>query len=630
MNLNALVFRQALKIPPKTIVDRLINLPDVMAAADFYVGRFGRFGRIRYDVARRALREVSMEVDVTVGGDESTDRVVLRRTPGGVLVRSEGSEAGQLVVELSLFDPEQSVRARALDLIAMRAKPWLPSEEHMRQLVEAGPLQVHDFHEVMCALGEVAENKLEAISQGTRKARITVHDFVPRGRTYYESLVGPMPSGQLRAAYVEDVLYPHLDRIFAKDPVWGWRCLRAAFVGRSVAVERVISNIRDDDLYEILNSVRPSSTPFGPVALLNVALPRAGRDKRYLDLAKETFSNILDRTTKSPGELGSAATFPQLMTLTLRLLSTDEETWNAPPYWRRLAAFTHAHALLDVLDFEGVNILEFGQWCQSTNSATALAAEFIDLRLEPMWRPALEYASGMWKVAAGHAIRACETERIDMSDVAAWRSFQANSGLRAVFQLWAAMPDPLEGDERISTNPDATVIEQEISQRILSDTASQGPSIRVWQQLLVYARIFKFDDRLSHAMGEWLAQYNDGANNGIGEAIEVAALAASIASVQSNENFAETTARFIIERAHRFRDQEMAGGAWGCLVIAAAAHREIGRWSDWLSEKLLALAYRLPKGEACQDLAARIEAMHSLIPLAQRRWGNVRATALCA
>lgn len=573
-----------------------------------------------------------MDADVAVEGDETNDRVVLRRTPGGVLVRSEAPDPGHVFQELSLFDPEPTIRARALDTIAARSKPWLPSEERWRRTAVEGPLKVHHFVEFIRDLNEVAEKKLEAISLDTRKATLGVEDFVPHGRTYYESLVGPVPVGQSAADYVEGVLYPHLSQILAKDAVWGWRCLRAAFVGRSVAPERVAANLQDDHLHEILNTVRPCATPFGPLAILSVALPRAKRDQRYLALARDALSDIFSRATNDRGNLGPAAAFPQLAVLTMRRLSSDEETWDTPPYWRRLAGFVHAHALLDALDFEGVDILDFGRWCQSVNSPTALAAEFMDLRAEPMWRPGLEYASGMWQIAAGHAIRLCEAaaSEIDFSDIAARRTFDADAGRRARAQFWAALPDPLEGGQRIAQNADAPVIEQAASQQILADTPPGGPTLEAWQVLLAYARIVKFDEQLSQAIGEWLSQSNTVASDDVHQTIEVAALAASIASVQSNADLAETTARFILQRADSFRDQATAAGAWGSLVIAAAAHTELERWSDWLTDKLLALAYRLPKGEACRDFAARIEAMHKLTPLAQQRWGHVRAAALCA
>lgn len=626
------MLRHALKIPPRIIVDRLIKAPEVQAAADLCGGQLGSFGRVRYEDVREALGSAAMETDVSVEGNDNNDRVVLRRTPVGVLVRSATSDSGHVFLELSLFDPEPTIRSRALDTIAARSNPWLPSEDRWRRAAVEGPLQVHHFVEFIRDVGEVAEKKLEVIGLDTRKATLGVEDLVPRGRTYYESLVGPVPAAESAADYVEGVLYPHLSQILAKDAVWGWRCLRAACLGRSVAPERVAASLQDDHLHEVLSTVRPCATPFGPLAVLSVALPRAKRDHRFLALAEGALSDIFSRATMERRDLGPAAVFPQLAVLTMRRLGSDEETWNAPPYWRRLAGFVHAHALLDVLDFEGVDLLDFGRWCQSVNSPTALAAEFMDLRAEPMWRPGLEYASGMWQIAAGHAIRLCEAAapEIDLSHIAAQRTFDADAGRRARAQFWAALPDPMEGGQRIAQNPDAPVLEQAASQRILADIPPGGPSLEAWQVLLAYARIVKFDEQFSQAIGEWLSQGNTVASDDAHQTIEVAALAASIASVQSNAELAEATARFILQRADSFRDHASAAGAWGSLVIAAAAHPELEQWSDWLTDKLLALAYGLPKGEACRDFAARIEAMHRLIPLAQRRWGHVRAAALCA
>lgn len=253
------MLRHALKLPPKIIADRLIKAPEVQAAADLGGGQLGTFGRVRYDDARRALGGAPMETDVVVDGDENNDRVVLRRTPGGVLVRSTASESGHVFPELSLFDPEPTIRSRALDTIAARSNPWLPSEDRWRRTAVEGPLQVHHFVEFIRDVGEVAERRLEGIGLDTRKATLGVEDFVPRGRSYYESLVGPLPAGESAVDYVEGVLYPHLGQILAKDAVWGWRCLRAACVGRSVAPERVVASLQDDHLYEVLSTVRPSA-----------------------------------------------------------------------------------------------------------------------------------------------------------------------------------------------------------------------------------------------------------------------------------------------------------------------------------------------------------------------------------
>ena len=202
--------------------------------------------------------------------------------------------------------------------------------------------------------------------------------------------------------------------------------------------------------------------------------------------------------------------------------------------------------------------------CHSIRCRTSpRAPSLIDLRAEPMWRPGLEYASGMWQIAAGHAIRTCEAaalEGIDVSGISAWGNFEADKGRRALGQFWAALPDPLEGGQRIAQNSEASVIEPAMSQQILAETPRTGPTRAAGQALLAYARLAKLDEQLFQAINDWLAQHN-AANDDLSQTSEIAALAASIASVQSNPELGEITAHFILDRAGRFHDWETAAGA---------------------------------------------------------------------
>ena len=97
---------------------------------------------------------------------------------------------------------------------------------------------------------------------------------------------------------------------------------------------------------------------------------------------------------------------------------------------------------------------------------------------------------------------------------------------------------------------------------------------------------------------------------------------AEVATLQRDEELAGIMATCIlkgVENRTRPIDAAVSGAV---LVMASGACQNRNDSFLWAAERLVALAYRIPRGACAQELADWIEGIQRFIPLQERRWGK--------
>ena len=78
----------------------------------------------------------------------------------------------------------------------------------------------------------------------------------------------------------------------------------------------------------------------------------------------------------------------------------------------------------------------------------------------------------------------------------------------------------------------------------------------------------------------------------------------------------------MLEASEGFTQSSEAALAASILILAAGAPKDPSASMQWAGDKLLSLAYRMPRGACCAELAHTIATFQRLIPLNRRRWGK--------
>lgn len=623
MSLNAKIARLQLSIFPEVIAKRILLREDVITLAEMGSAEVGAIGEFHFADIRAALSN----------GEFGEPRDVQRRRGGGAitLIRFETglhsarlSDGPEVVLpEFALLDRATSVRLSAYSEIVRRAKPCWPNCSVWRGVLVERPLSDSEFGCVINELQHVAERELSRISAVVARGSFGVSDLIPGDRSYYESLIGPVATRAPFDEYITRELAPHLEMVFKADPAWGLRCIQGACISDKLDVCAVTRSATNDDLISTFQASGPGATPFAKLVAIQLAQSRMASDARCSSLANEALSSLLGQAALDGESSDHDELFPAFIRLALNTISQSEQFWLAPPYWRRLAAFAHATILVETLDFNGWDKAKLVAWCDAQQSMVTAAVGILDLIREPLWRGDLQTAADLNLAALIRAVNWSPEGEDYLLGLSPTQAQQIQT-LHPKFRLAFGLPGPLCGGQRRRGSAEVQTVGEELLQGFTAKGADALPlnTYQAWNALTYSARIFAFSSDLLGKVRGMASEICLGDTEISDEQYAVLSCAAEIAALQSDEELAEILATCVLNAAEHLAQPIYAAKCAAVLVMASGS---IANWQGslaWAANRLVALAYRTPRGACAEELAAWIETMQRLIPLKERRWGK--------
>jgi hypothetical protein len=622
VSLEAEIAKIQLDSLPPSIVGRLLKRRDIGALIEAGSAEVGNVGRFRFLDVRDALATAPLGTLVVVptpGG-----HVISVARSSDAMVRVQGLSGEEVVLpELSLLDPSAEIRLEGVKRLAERARPQWPTSASWKELVAHGPLADSDFGLVLDELSGVAEPVLEGIVSKILGGQFGVSNLVPTTRIYYESLLGPIPWTKGVSQYVADILLPHLINVFRMDSAWGLRCLHAASVDEAVDPLRVTADVSNDDIISAIATNGIGTTPFALFATYRIASARAAADERFSLVAQQALQHLAGKTGASEPDSGLDNLFVALVRLTLGVVGQAEELASAPPFWRRLAAFAHATIVLEAVDIPDDSAKEIADWCAKRRAREGAAVEILDHLLEPGWRSDALNAGDLWATGLLRAIKS-GPEDLEIPEPS-----PALEQARPRMELVVGTPGPVGGARQDWSTSNAKVVSEEILDSVdsaIADGEALAP-VQIWMALAHHAQIYRFSAGLLTRVRDMAKTLKPQEVGQVSDIYMPLALCCNVASTQADLELAEIAAASAIEACGDSSDPSGAILAASIVVLAAGAAKDHSASLQWASDRLLALAYRLPRGACCAALAETIAIFQRLTPLSSRRWGKAFVVA---
>lgn len=626
MNLEAKIARIQLNSLPQSIAVRLLKRRDFAALIDSGSADVADVGQLVFAQVRNALADAPIGAFVNVSGSGASGISVARSADALFRVRgSSGAET--LLPELSLLDPSKEIRLEGVRYLSDRTLPNWPHTLSWQSAVSQAPLADSDFGLVLDELQGVGEPVIDAIALKLQDATCGVLDIVPTTTTYYESILGPIPWSIGASQYVNNALVPHLSTVCKKSPSWGLRCLQAACIAEAVDPVPIAACVSHDDLLSAIEYVGLGRTPSALLATYKLASSRASIDERFSKVARNALDRLIECTCASENTSDHDALLIALLKLTMSVIGQAEELALAPAFWRRLAAFAHATILLEVIHLPDKAAKKLGAWCAKSITREAAAVQLLDHLIEPGWRVDTLCSRELW---ASALLRATQTEsgNAEQAILSPTQLAQAEPHFRFV----AGLPDPLNGARRNWATFVTDVLSENLFDGIDTEKADREAinPIQVWLALAHHAQIYRFDVSLLLRIRGLIRTWTPQAETTFSETCATLALCCSVASTQGDLEIAEAVAARVVEVCDGLTEPADVSLAASIVVLAAGAAKDQPAGLQWAAEKLLALAYRLPRGAPCAALAETIGVFQRLIPLGKRRWGKALVVASSA
>lgn len=617
---------------PGTVIRALLNDEEFAAFAEHPVLSYGDLGSFRHQDIVSALEKASLADGQANLTSRNGRRFVLTRQPNGkgAMLAGDGVD-GCLISELGLLDPERENRLAALALAEGKCWPGLSSAAMWHSVLMERPLGEMELARLISDVRETPSQIL-AVLEGKSKsgAQVDAEEFFPASLAYYSTLAGPPPDAKEMDEWIADTLMPDLRRGIERSLVDGLRRALALNVDSRLSPAKLIEDVSDQELLHVLGELVLTVSPFALLGVLEVALARAGGDKKFVVFASDALDRLFGEKSKTNGIEASWRMLPALVKASLGRFVAGGELWEHPPYWRRLAAYAHANVLVELLDAQGPDIDRFVDWVGSIGVEGEVAAHVLDLMEEPLWRA--------WDMSP-RQIRASVVARlmlvrgsIDEIGLSATVDSALDAMKEEFGQLDAERPGPMVGlGMRMADISGCGVTDDACVSEFFLQAATDlelDPLGEAWKGLSVACRLLRFDkgllDRLAEVVGRIVqADGNDGSR----QFLETLLSAADIAATQPDESISRKVAEVLVGAADRFYGEVDIVTGLRVLIIAAGSIRERARGMEWLAERISEFAFNIPKGLPCRRLLFELDTLQTLIPIRERLLGRARKIA---
>lgn len=297
-----------------------------------------------------------------------------------------GKEGRKIALpEFFQYSPRKNDRVARFQHLADEVN--LPIEDKCKweSILEQRPLHDEEFEKYNAEFENAPSRVFETIKNHVRSGKSTVEDLVPHSARYYERLIGRYDGSLTIHEFIEEVLKPHIALLY------GWRkregFSQALLLSAHPAISPLLAFLDLDSscLIEELNKLETQGDTTSCIGAIEIGF-------KLLPIYPQIEKSIIGLISKLQNEnIDEDATgislFAALVVLVDGELSRIKLFRNAPPFYRRLASFSHAaaiHRQAISLQMKGDGFID---WAYEQRGHQYFVQACADMRQEQRWTP---------------------------------------------------------------------------------------------------------------------------------------------------------------------------------------------------------------------------------------------------
>ena len=501
------------------------------------------------------------------------------------LFLSGKTERFALAIEFVGLSENRSARLVFLDKAASDVN--LPKHAYgfWRGILHDRPLDDYEVLQLQADRLDTPVANANTIEMEFDRGEANPSTMVPPSRRYFERLVGKYDGSSSISNYAGGTVKVLFERLATWRPVEGLRLSLILSAHHSLPDQINVDHLERDDLlgvFEYIAEYGDRISQLGAVELgFRILKSRPEVEPALCRLIREIREDGDSEQAKGFKLLSALFWFVDGEISRMRLF-TDE-----PPFYRRLAALSQAALIYGQLVELRVDPKPFSDWALGW-PPWHYQQSFVDLRLEPRWRPEFASESQLKADFFGRILVAGRRfeENIKGTDIYDQVFGEGSNSLESVSNpIHAFLPGPLEGSEE-SGHP----VPAEVLERLEAELEAEETPISAFLALTNVALIYRLDRKYP----EWGVNrlkrhgYRLGGLEDKEQLIAVAYGLATVAAVSRSPELADQLR--ILCRRYR-RDGEYSLSIEETLVVclvAAASRPGLEEWmeyvGDWLTE----------------------------------------------
>jgi hypothetical protein len=281
-----------------------------------------------------------------------------------------------------------------------------------------------------------------------------------------------------------------------------------------------------------------------------------------------------------------------------------------PPFWRRLAAITHASTIERKIVAASGKPATFNKWAMQSRGRLYYMRSFLDLRIEPRWLPDFILpdqlkAEFIGRIATAAHVNKSKVKTVELADLL----FGNGGGVQAQVKFpHSCLPGPLEGG-----SPAIVDMPLDRESAFRKDLEADPLTSKSFAALVNSAFIFRIGPQLAQLSAHALrrAKYQLRRDRDRSESFALLIGLASVAAVTRSSELAGEVR--ILVRAVRRADRDLEPeNELRIALTAAAAHSENAEWCEFVGDWLSELAFEDMTHEGALILAQHIQVLCAL------------------
>lgn len=455
-----ILFEKAIETLPSTVKEEILLDEDMQERWGFGIVTGVTLGsngpsferRALFGALRSAIEQLSAPVDVVDDRGVKWKVLVDKNERGDLEFRISNDQIIHRLVDYSALAREKELRLAWLERTSRELlfpETWVTNR---RDELSGAPLSDEAFADLSVDVGSMPSSLDEEIRSDLRQRRANFHLIAPKQSIYYSRLVGQFGSQATAIEFIDEVSGPLVVSLVQEHGARGLRRALLTCGHPRISAKIPLETLSSTEGKEVFVWLSEKGDPISQLAGIELLLPNVSRFPDLEETAIQIVEALLDDgdTTNNPYNALSAVFAASMGVMAMHRLFRD-----APPFYRRQAALSHASLCTRAMIEEGSDFSGIDKWLKGTGAPQiAFLQELIDLRSEPRWLPEYATPSQLRAEMIGRlslAVQACSD---DIKSAELKRLLLGPESKLAEAMEWPRpyLPGPLEGTQ-IEANP---------------------------------------------------------------------------------------------------------------------------------------------------------------------------------
>nr|VFJ42623.1 MAG: 3',5'-cyclic AMP phosphodiesterase CpdA [Candidatus Kentron sp. FM]VFJ43315.1 MAG: 3',5'-cyclic AMP phosphodiesterase CpdA [Candidatus Kentron sp. FM]VFK05486.1 MAG: 3',5'-cyclic AMP phosphodiesterase CpdA [Candidatus Kentron sp. FM] len=574
---------------PALIRGALLADPDFLAeyglTMDGVLSFSGFVSIVRSDLFNAIRRLLSGVSDVRVTDTEDKNwsfKKIGKEGKPPNLALCHGDEYLPLRNDFFALSPSSEIRLGSLDEAASEVNLPADVRDRWREILAERPLtddELATFHD------EITDTPVEQArllrGKVINRQKITILDFVPSSRRYFERLVGVYDGSPSIGAYAAGAGKARFGQLAGWRPYDGFLSGLLLSSHSSLTSEIPVGHLSNEELlraYESLEKHGDRPSQLGAVEVGLRVLP--GRTEIEPAIAR-LMEQIRDDDTE--GKTSGFQLLSALFILVDGELARTRLFAAEPPFYRRLAALAQAALIQRQFADSAIETKDFHEWAVDNRGQLFHLQSFVDMRVEPRWNIYFSFTSQLKVEYLGRIANAARNHEENLKTSGLGELVLGDIG----DPLSLCLPGPLEAANNLPDTPDK--ISRKIREKLDSDQVEPASFIA----LINSSPFFSIGKEQAELAAKALKSSNYRLANLEDSSRLVTTLhgLAKVAAVARSPELADEL-RILVRRyrgdgAHPLSLEE----AMRIALIAAASHPDRKDWAAFAGKWLTELAF---------------------------------------